>query len=138
PCTAINTAARPAPNTYLAIMIDGAHLLTPGVFREAIAAWRQQAEAVVAVRHWFIGGDQRWLAVAGYNRQMEDQLFERIHWPANGYELFRIGAPIGESPEPWLGDLSESNCLMLSAALYDRIGGMDEAFAEAGGGFANL
>jgi cephalosporin hydroxylase len=138
PCAAINEAALQASGRYLAIMIDGAHLLTPGVFQQARASWREQPDAVVAVRHWFIGGDQRWLAVAGYSQAMEDRLFERIQWPGNGYELFRISAPIGESPEPWLGDLSESNCLMLPTELYDRIGGMDEAFGEAGGGFANL
>ncbi|MFK2874142.1 CmcI family methyltransferase [Dyella lipolytica] len=138
PCAAINEAALQAQGDYLAIMIDGAHLLTPGVFHAARQAWEHHADAVVAVRHWFIGGDQRWLAVAGYTRQMEDRLFERIQWPNNGYELFRISAPIGESPEPWLEGLSESNCLMLPTSLYDRIGGMDEAFDQAGGGFANL
>lgn len=138
PCAAINAAALEARGEYLAILIDGAHLLTPGVFREARQAWRERSDAVVAVRHWFIGGDQRWLAMAGYNREQEDRLFERIRWPSNGYELFRIGAPIGENPEPWFDGLSESNCLMLPTALYDRMGGMDEAFDEAGGGFANL
>lgn len=138
PCAAINEAALQARGRYLAILIDGAHLLTPGVFREATQAWRERADAVVAVRHWFIGGDQRWLAIAGYSREQEDRLFDRIRWPSNGYELFRIGAPIGESPEPWFDGLSESNCLMLPTALYDRMGGIDEAFDEPGGGFANL
>ncbi|MHB1058744.1 MAG: CmcI family methyltransferase [Rhodanobacter sp.] len=138
PCAALNEAALQARGDYLAVMIDGAHLLTPGVFREARAAWREHADAVIAVRHWFIGGDQRWLALAGYTREQENQLFERIRWPANGYDLFRIGAPIGENPEPWFDGLSESNSLMLPAALFDRIGGFDEAFNQAGGGFANL
>ena len=138
PCAALNEAALQARGKYLALMIDGAHLLTPGVFHEARRAWQEHPDAVVAVRHWFIGGDQRWLAMAGYTREQEDRLFERIRWPANGYELFRIGAPIGENPEPWFDGLSESNCLMLPTALYDRIGGFDEAFDQAGGGFANL
>ncbi|WP_426688351.1 CmcI family methyltransferase [Rhodanobacter ginsengiterrae] len=138
PCAALNEAARLARGKYLAVMIDGAHLLTPGVFEEARLAWRQDPDAVVALRHWFVGGDQRWLAMSGYTREQEDVLFDRIRWPANGYELFRIGAPIGESPEPWFDGLSESNCLMLPTALYDRLGGFDEAFDQAGGGFANL
>ncbi|CAM5234983.1 hypothetical protein RLIN73S_05379 [Rhodanobacter lindaniclasticus] len=138
PCAALNEAALQARGDYLAVMIDGAHLLTPGVFREARAAWREHADAVVAVRHWFVGGDQRWLARAGYTREQENRLFERIRWPANGYDLFRIGAPIGENPDPWFDGLSESNCLMLPTALFDRIGGFDEAFDQPGGGFANL
>ena len=138
PCAALNEAALQARGEYIAVMIDGAHLLTPGVFQEARLAWQENAEAVVAVRHWFVGGDQRWLARAGYTREQENRLFDRIRWPINGYELFRIGAPIGENPEPWFDGLSESNCLMLPTALYDRIGGFDEAFDDAGGGFANL
>lgn len=138
PCAALNEAALQARGDYLAVMIDGAHLLTPGVFQEARLAWQEHPDAVVAVRHWFIGGDQRWLAIAGYSRELEDRLFDRIRWPVNGYDLFRIGAPIGENPEPWFDGLSESNCLMLPTALYDLIGGFDEAFDQAGGGFANL
>lgn len=138
PCVALNEAALQARGKYLAMMIDGAHLLTPGVFEQARLAWREDPAAVVALRHWFIGGDQRWLALAGYTREQENRLFERIRWPANGYDLFRIGAPIGENPEPWFDGLSESNCLMLPTALFDRIGGFDEAFNQAGGGFANL
>lgn len=138
PCAALNDAARTARGEYLAVMIDGAHLLTPGALREFADAVAEDAGAVVALRHWFIGGDQRWLAVAGYSRELEDRLFARIRWPKDGYDLFRIGAPIEESAEPWFDGLTESNCLFLPTCLYDAIGGFDEAFDEPGGGFANL
>jgi cephalosporin hydroxylase len=138
PCSAINAAAAQASGEYLAIMIDGAHVLTPGVLHEAMSAFKEQQADLVAVRYWFIGGDQRWLACSGYTREMEDRLFARIHWPKRGYEMFRIGAPIGETSDPWLGGLFESNCLFMPAALYARIGGMDEAFSRPGGGFANI
>jgi hypothetical protein len=87
-----------ARGKYLAVMIDGAHVLTPGVFHEARQAWQEHPDAVVAVRHWFIGGDQRWLTMVGYTREQEDRLFERIRWPANGYELFRIGRRLATTP----------------------------------------
>lgn len=138
PCAAINEAAREARGEYLAIMIDGAHLLTPGVFAEAASALAESPRAAIAVRHWFVGGDQRWLSAAGYSREMEDKIFTRIHWPHDGYQLFAAGAPMEESPTAWLDGLVESNCLFLEATLYDRIGGMDEAFSEPGGGFSNL
>lgn len=138
PCGALNEAALAARGKYLAVMIDGAHVLSPGIFREALRAWHEHAGAVVAIRHWFIGGDQRWLTLVGYSREQEDKLFERIRWPLNGYDLFRIGTPMSENPEPWFDGLSESNCLMLPTELYDRIGGFDEAFDQPGGGFANL
>jgi len=138
PCVAINEAAAAARGEFLAIMIDGAHLLTPGVFAEAMAAFAENPASIVAVRYWFVGGDQRWLHAAGYTREMEDKIFERIHWPANGYLLFSVGSPIGESPTSWVDSLIESNCLFLPAAQYRRIGGMDEDFSEPGGGFVNL
>jgi cephalosporin hydroxylase len=138
PCAALNEAALMARGKYLAILIDGAHVITPGVFREALLAWREDPDAVVALRQWFIGGDQRWLTLVGYTREQEDQLFERIRWPLNGYDLFRIGSPMSDNPEHWFDGITETNCLMLPAALYDRIGGFDEGFDQAGGGFANL
>lgn len=138
PCFAINEAARQARGEYIAIMIDGAHVLTPGVFLEAMAAFREEPEAVVAVRHWFMGGDQRWLSVTGYTREQEDRLFHRIRWPNDGYKLFLVGAPITESADPWFDWLNESNCLMLPTATFAAIGGMDEAFSVPGAGFANL
>lgn len=138
PCSAINDAVRQARGHRVAIMIDGAHVLTPGVFREAMEAMDADPTAVVALRHWFIGGDQRWLSAVGYTREQEDQLFARIHWPSDGYQLFHIGAPIGEQSEPWLVGMIESNCLFLPTDFYCEIGGMDEAFSEPGAGFANL
>ncbi len=138
PCAAINEAVSQARGEYVAVMIDGAHVLTPGVFREAMDAFADEPDAVVAVRQWFVGFDQRWLSVSGYTREMEDLLFQRIHWPRDGYRLFRVGAPMFESPESWFDILYESNCLFLPREVFVDMGGIDEAFSEPGGGFANL
>jgi cephalosporin hydroxylase/glycosyltransferase involved in cell wall biosynthesis len=138
PGRAINAAARQARGRYLAIMIDGAHVLTPGVLAETRAAIRDHPGTLVALRYWFVGGDQRWLAAAGYQRATEDILFSKIGWPSDGYRLFEIGAPSEEKPNPWFNPLPETNCLFLPRALYRRIGGVDEAFTEPGGGFSNM
>jgi len=138
PCRAINEAARQATGRYLAIMIDGAHILSPGVFREVWDAIDAAPEAVVGLRQWFIGGDQRWLSMSGYTRAQEDMLFDKISWPEDGYKLFRISTPIWESPNHWLDGMIESNCLFVPRSIYERIGGMDEAFSEPGAGYANL
>jgi len=138
PCRAINEAAAQAKGRYLAIMIDGAHVLSPGVFREVWDAVDDTPEAVVALRQWFVGGDQRWLSSAGYTRSQEDILFDKIAWPQDGYRLFIISTPIWESPNHWLDGMIESNCLFVPRTTYARIGGMDEAFEEPGAGYANL
>jgi cephalosporin hydroxylase/glycosyltransferase involved in cell wall biosynthesis len=138
PCAAINEVARMATGRYLAIMIDGAYVLTPGVFRATWDALEEAPQGVVALRQWFVGGDQRWLAKVGYTRRQEDILFDKIAWPEDGYQLFKIGMSARESPNNWFDGMIESNCLFLPAALYQDIGGMNESFSEAGAGFANL
>ena len=138
PCAAINEAARQARGRYVAIMIDGAYVLSPGVFRGVWDALEEAPDSVVGLRQWFVGGDQRWLSQSGYTRRQEDGLFDKIDWPSDGYQLFKISSPARESPNNWFDGLIESNCLFLSKALYRDLGGMNEGFAEAGAGFANL
>jgi cephalosporin hydroxylase/glycosyltransferase involved in cell wall biosynthesis len=138
PVAAINAAARGARGHHLAVMIDGAHILSPGVLREAADAIAESPGAVVALRQWFVGGDQRFLSRSGWSQTREDMLFDRIAWPQDGYELFDISVPIWESPNHWFDGMSETNCLFLPAELFASIGGMDEAFDVAGAGYANL
>ena len=138
PCRALNEAAAQARGQWLAVMIDGAHILSPGVLAEAYAALIAQPDALVSLRQWFIGGDQRWFSVAGYSQAHEDVLYARIDWPHDGYRLFDISSPMYESPNSWLDGMSESNCLFVPAALYRGIGGLDPAFDIPGAGFANL
>ena len=138
PCAALNEAAAQARGRWIAVMIDGAHLLSPGALAEAHAALQGSPGAVVALRQWFIGGDQRWFSSVGYSRAHEDVLFARIDWPNQGYKIFDISSPMFESPNTWFDGISESNCLFLPTDLYERIGGFDEAFDTPGAGFANL
>jgi cephalosporin hydroxylase/glycosyltransferase involved in cell wall biosynthesis len=138
PVGLINAAARDARGHHLAIMIDGAHVLSPGVLRETADAIAEAPDAIISLRQWFIGGDQRFLARSGWTREQENMLFDRIGWPQDGYGLFRISTPVWESPNHWFDGMSESNCLFVPAELFARIGGFDEAFDEPGAGYANL
>ncbi len=138
PVAAMNEAARQARGHHLALMIDGAHLLSPGVLREAADAIAESPGAVIGLRQWFVGGDQRFLARSGWTRAQEDMLFARAGWPRDGYEMFAVSAPVWESPNHWFDGMSESNCLFVPAEVFTQIGGFDEAFDEAGAGYANL
>jgi cephalosporin hydroxylase len=138
PCFAINEAAQQARGQHVVVVVDGAHVLSPGVLYEAKQAIEQHPDTVVAVRHWFVGGDQRWLSAVGYTREMEDALFSRARWPSDGYKLFEISATMHENPNHWFDPIAESNCLFVPAELWRRMGGMDENFNEPGGGFCNL
>ena len=94
-------------------MIDGAHVLTPGVLRFGMAGLRTYEPAVVSTQQWYVGpGDQGDAVADGYDQGVEDKLFRRIDWPANGYRLFDIGHFIGE--RDWLDGMWESNCLFVT------------------------
>jgi len=138
PVGPLNRAAAQAQGRVLAMMIDGAHLLTPGAVRMAMDCFHHHPDAVVALRGWFMGGDQRWLSVAGYSREQEDRLFGAIDWPNDGYGMFRVGVPATHHQNAWFRGMAESNCLFLPTELYRRIGGFDEGFDEPGAGLANL
>jgi glycosyltransferase involved in cell wall biosynthesis/cephalosporin hydroxylase len=138
PVAAMNAAAAGVRGHHVALMIDGAHILSPGVFREVADTIAEAPGAAVALRQWFVGGDQRFLSNVGWTRAQEDMLFDRIAWPANGYDLFRISTPVWESPNHWFDSMGESNCLFVPVPLFQAIGGFDEAFDEAGAGYANL
>jgi cephalosporin hydroxylase len=118
-------------------MIDGAHVVTPGVLRWGLAGLDTYAPAVVATQQWYVGpGQQGDAMAAGYDRDYEDRLFEQIAWPANGYRLFEISHFIGD--RDWLDGLWESNCLFVTRDTLEQVGGFDESFDLPGGGYANL
>lgn len=138
PCFAMNEAARLARGRYIALMIDGAHVVTPGAIREAADAFAERPDAIVGLRQWFFGGDQRWLSAASYTREMEDILFGKIDWPNAGYRLFEVSTPMMPSANSWFDSASESNCLFVPSTLFEELGGYDEAFDIPGGGLSNL
>jgi glycosyltransferase involved in cell wall biosynthesis len=141
PARAINTAVRAASGELLCLMIDGAHLLTPGVLHMAQAGMTAFGNAVIATRYFFLGPDEQNRSISnGYDKVREDQLLQGIDWPHQGYRLFEIGTPLsaGAKKVTWLNRMFESNCLFLKRSLFDAIGGADEKFDYPGGGFLNL
>jgi len=138
PARAINAGAARARGETLCIMIDGAHVLTPGILCYAMKAFAIHANPVVATRYWFTGpGQQGDTVPAGYDAQAEDRLFERIGWPGDGYRLFEIGVFITPNAD-WMSNFFESNCLFMRRAVFDAIGGANESFDYPGGGFQNM
>jgi len=137
PVAALNRGIAAARGRNVALMIDGAHVLTPGVLAEGMVALEAYPPAVVATQQWYVGpGQQPDMVDVGYDEEQEDALFERIQWPADGYRLFDIGHFIGE--RDWFDGMWESNCLFVPHHLLEQVGGFDEEFALPGGGYANL
>ena len=137
PVPALRRATGEARGRTIAFMIDGAHVLTPRVLSHGLRGIDAFRPAVVATQQMYVGpGQQNDAMLQGYDTEFEDELFERIEWPSDGYRLFDIGVFIGH--RDWFDGMWESNCLFAPRTLVDQVGGFDARFDEPGGGFANL
>ncbi len=137
PAVALNRGIAASRGSAVGLMIDGAHVLSPGVLRYAVTGLEAYAPAVVATQAWYVGPGQQGEAMrSGYDQAFEDELFKKISWPSDGYRLFEISHLIGD--RDWLEGLWESNCLFATRSQIQQVGGFDEGFAMAGGGYTNL
>jgi len=139
PVTAINEGARLARGRYLAVSIDGARLISPGVVRYTLAGLRAFPNAMVCTLAWHLGHKvQNQALLEGYNQAEEDQLLNSVDWRGDGYRLFDISCLADSSKSGFGEQISESNFFGLPATLYWQLGGFDERFMSPGGGLANL
>ena len=137
PVTALNLGIARARGRNLALMIDGAHVVTPGALHFGLVGLEAYAPAIVATQQWYLGpGQQGDVMNGGYDQAAEDRLFDAIDWPIDGYRLFEIGHFVGD--RDWFEGMWESNCIFVTRNQLEQVGGFDEAFSMAGGGYANL
>jgi cephalosporin hydroxylase len=137
PANALNRGIAASTGDVVALMVDGAHLLSPGVVGQAMVGLRAYAPAVVAVQPWYLGpGQQGETMRFGYDQATEDRLLAEVNWPDDGYGLFDVSHFQGD--RDWLDGLWESNCLFVPRSVLRQVGGFDEGFDNAGGGFTNL
>jgi glycosyltransferase involved in cell wall biosynthesis len=141
PVMGINIALQEAVGDIVCLMIDGAHILTPGVFQMALAAYAAYDNPVVATRYFWMGPSEQNVSITqGYNQQVEDELLDSINWPEDGYRLYEVGTPLRAGPEniSWMNRIFESNCLFMKRELFQGLGGADERFDLPGGGVVNM
>ena len=142
PGTAINRAvAEFVRSPMLCVMIDGARMLTPGVLKWGmdLMAASPTGRAVVDVRSFHLGHKSQNDSLAeGYSPEVERELLASVDWPADGYRLFDIAFPSLPTRGVFYGSVFESNCLFISRALFDELGGYDERYAYPGGGLVGI
>jgi len=139
PAAAINTACREAAGDQLMVIIDGAHILSPGVFDLAGRALNAFPSAFVATVPFHLGPKHQYDSVLeGYNQQVEDDVLDSLGWREDGYRLYSATAAFADASEGWFGKLYESGCFALRKADYLALGGFDERFQSPGGGLVNL
>ena len=139
PVNAMNFGAAQARGRMIAVMIDGARMVSPGIINYIIAAERLHSNAIVAVPGYHLGQKvQQEAMLEGYDEAFEQTLLEKIQWPQDGYRLFEICCLSGTSAGGYLKPLGESNVLAIPKPIWDKLGGYDPGFTETGGGQCNL
>lgn len=139
PVPAVNHAAAQAKGSVIALCIDGARMLSPGVIRLMLEAFETYANPVVATLAWHLGPKlQNESMLEGYDQSTEDALLGSVDWQSDGYELFRISALAASSKQGWFGRITESNCLAVRREAWRQLGGLHEGFRLPGGGLVNL
>jgi hypothetical protein len=139
PVKAINDACRDAIGDQLLVIIDGAHILSPGILKLTREAFERFPSPFVATVPFHIGPQMQNLSVPlGYNQQVEDRLLDESGWKENGYRLYSVSAAFADGSGGWYGQLFESGCFAIRKDEFLRLGGYDERFQSRGGGLASL
>jgi hypothetical protein len=138
PVHAINMACREALGEGLLVMIDGAHILSPGILGRCADAFSLFPAPFIATIPFHLGPKRQNESITeGYNQSVEDQLLSGIGWKSNGYNLYKIAGDFADANRGWFGCLFESSCFGIRKEDYLSLGGLDERFQSRGGGLVS-
>lgn len=139
PAQALNAGVNMAKADWVCPVVDGARMVTPGLFKAAKELINAHPNPVIATIGRHLGDQAQQFSVKdGYNQSVEDALLKSIHWPNDPYKLFDISCVGGSAQGAWLMPIAESNVIILKKTQYEHIGGYDENFNIPGGGLINL
>ncbi len=139
PAAAVNYGSSLAKGKYLACVVDGARMVTPGIVRYSLLACENSISPYVTVLAWHLGPNEQNLSMLeGYDQKEEDVLLDSVDWKNNGYELFEISSQAASSRMGIMGGLPyESSFFAILKSKFDDLGGFDERFVSPGGGLVN-
>ncbi len=139
PARAVNLGVSAARGRYIAVIPDGARLVTPRAIQAALLAQRLGPRIVATPPAWHLGPDHQSRSIReGYGPDREDELLASIDWPVDGHRLFEISSLAGANPRGFFGPLNESCFLVTTRSLWREVEGVDERFDVAGGGYVTL
>jgi len=138
PVSGLNQGIEAAKFSTIALMIDGAHILSPGVARNTKSIVQSVPRPVINVPQYTLGPASQNLRSVENAFEVEEEALRELGWPANGYALFDYAVIPGEVVNKHTLDAIETNCLITTREVLADCGGYDERFDEAGGGLANI
>jgi len=146
PAMAVNVGIKHARAPYVALIVDGARMVTPGIVRATLDALVDSqrtatagARPFVCTLAWHLGPDvQNKSLLNGYDQAAEDALMETIDWRKDGYTLFEVST-LANSSSMGLGGGFPTECswFALSKHHFLEVGGYDRRFKSPGGGLVN-
>jgi glycosyltransferase involved in cell wall biosynthesis len=139
PASAVNFGVQRCRGKLLNIMIDGARMVTPGLLRNNLLAFKAYDDPTVMTLGWHLGPDRQQKSIQnGYSKAVEDDLLKGIDWPRQGYSLYKVASLGGSSRDGCFSTVAESNTIGISRRAFEELKGFDTAFALPGGGLVNL
>ena len=133
PVFGLNEGIARARFSIIALMIDGAHLLTPGIFNHVRSLVAHMPRPVINVPQYMLGTVSQNLRPADNAFEREADDLRALGWPEYGYTLFDYAVMVGEHYYRAPLDAIESNCLVTTRAVLDDCGGLRRALRRAGG-----
>ena len=138
PVFGLNLGIAKARFDTVALMIDGAHIITPGIFNNTKKIMDSAPRPVINVPQYTLGPASQNLRSLENAYEVEEVALKDLGWPGNGYALFDYAVIPGESLNAHTLDAIESNCLITTKEVLQDCGAFDERFDEAGAGLANI
>jgi len=139
PVSAINFGASIASSEFIAVIVDGARMVSPGLISTSLKALQAFDEPFVGALSWHLGPDVQNVSICnGYNQTEEDRLLESIDWRTNGYRLFEISTLSQSSQTGYFGGFPpELSWLAMRRTTFHELGAYDDRFQSPGGGLMN-
>ena len=102
PCKAVNLGVKHARGDFVAVLVDGARMLSPGIVCNILRSRRLFPNAFVSTLGWHLGPEPQNLSLLhGYNQHEEDLLLDSFDWRNDGYLLFEHSAFALSSSQGW-------------------------------------
>lgn len=139
PVGAVNLGAQIASGDYIAVIVDGARMASPGLIRTSLLATQLASEPFVFALSWHLGPKiQNISMLEGYDQAAEDDLLAGIAWPADGYRLFEISTIAPSSEGGFMNGVPpECSWFCMKRTTFLEMGGFEPGFASPGGGLVN-
>jgi len=139
PGPALNFGVSQARGEAVALMIDGARMVSPRVVEHVLLALRVHPRPLVVVPGYHLGpAPQHLSSLGGYDEQVEQRLLAAVEWRQDGFRLFEIASLDEATENGFLNPMLEATFLAVRRESYLAVSGADEAFVSPGGGLINL